>query len=149
MSSQKNDPPARSFSTLSRSRWSSSLPRSWTTVQVFGGMRLRGTVIVDASPSPTAALPTPARGLRQQERRHDGEDERDRLLAAELRLAAGALGHVDRHLFEPQSVVDDPDQRLHLRRAALERARQQRQRLRVDRVEAARGVAERAPEDER
>src|SRR3954465_15580380 len=148
MSSQKNESPASSFSTLSRSRWSSSLPRSCTTVQVFSGMRLAGTAIVEASPSAMTALPGPARGLRQEERRNYGEDERDRLLAAELRLAAGALRHVDGYLLETEARIDDADQRLDLGRAALERPRQQWQRLRVDRVEAARRVAERASKDE-
>ena len=36
---QKKESPARSFSTFSRLKCISSLPRSWMTVQVFGGVR--------------------------------------------------------------------------------------------------------------
>ncbi len=69
--------------------------------------------------------------------------ELHRLAAAELRLAARARRHVHRHLLETQPGVDDADQRLDLGRAARVRLGEERQRLRVHGVEAARRVAER------
>ena len=69
--------------------------------------------------------------------------------AAQLRLAARARLHRPRAL--PRAVepgVRDPDERLDLRRTARVGLGEQRQRLRVDRVQPARRVAERPAERE-
>ena len=96
----------------------------------------------------SARAPLPEE-LRGHECADDRQHDLHRLAAAQLRLAARALGHVDRHLLEAEARVDDADQRLDLRRAVVNGSREQRQSLRVDGVETARRVAERPPQDER
>ena len=56
MSSQKKESPARSFSTFSRLRCISSLPRSWMTVHMFGAVR----VCSEADPSGACSPVVPA-----------------------------------------------------------------------------------------
>ena len=69
-----------------------------------------------------------------------------RLLPLQLRLAARALAHVDGDLLDPQALRLQPQQRLHLGRAAHVRLGHHGHRLRVDRGHPARRVVEAAPE---
>ena len=91
-------------------------------------------------------------GHRRQKRRRGEQcpdhrdDEQERLLALQLRLAAGALAHVDRHLLDAKARVVEPQDGLDLRRAALVRLRERGERLRRRGVEAARRVVEGAAE---
>ena len=57
--------------------------------------------------------------------------------------------HRHGHFLEPQTGAGDANQSFHLRRAALERLREQGQRLGIHGVEAARGVAEGPVQHER
>src|SRR5205823_11370809 len=58
----------------------------------------------------------------ERERPRDGEDELERPAAAELRDAARALPHVDRHLQHAEARGFEPEERLDLGGAALVRA---------------------------
>ena len=97
-------------------------------------------------------------GRRNGEQRRDHrEHDEQRLLPAQLRLAARALAHLDRHLVHAQAGLAQPQQRLDLWRLGHVRLREHRQRLRVRRVHAAGRVQEgpaegdphRAPQERR
>src|SRR5262249_55588823 len=89
-----------------------------------------------------SASATPPQRLERDERARDGQHDHDRLLAAELRLAARALAHVHGNLVHAQTRLVEPEQRLHLGRGAVVRLGEDRDRLRVRRVEPAGRVVE-------
>ena len=76
----------------------------------------------------------------------DGDDELDRLLPLQLRLAARALAHVHGDLLDPQPLRLQPQQRLDLGCAAHVRLGHHGHRLRVHGRHPARRIVERATE---